>query len=214
MLHCWTLRPRVRLWDEEEEVLKWLVRRGVPASYRDLYGLTLLHAAVFCKGDSLVHILLDHGADVIALNDSPGICLLSGLAALDAETVAELFDKGMKADLTDLTGDTLLHKAAEQGNDELCNLLVKHGAKVDAVNLLGRTPLYAAIFFLLDREACYIPQDIMERTFVTLVTLGADINATCYPEERTVLERALECNDMSVVMMLFAHGTMLRDILG
>mmetsp|Transcript_49197 Transcript_49197/g.76799 ORF Transcript_49197/g.76799 Transcript_49197/m.76799 type:complete len:347 (+) Transcript_49197:157-1197(+) len=49
-------------------------------------------------------------------------------------------DVKVDVDVEDSKGNTALHKAAWHGHVEVCRLLVRHGADVDRINNVGKTP--------------------------------------------------------------------------
>ena len=62
------------------------------------------------------------------------------------ETVAVVVALGGDVNATSRTGDTALHVAAALGYETVVRLLVEHGARVNARNARGITPLAAAMF--------------------------------------------------------------------
>ena len=52
-----------------------------------------------------------------------------------------LCDNKADVNVQDHDGDTPLHWAAIEGYLEICDLLIEHGADVNAVNIKGQTPL-------------------------------------------------------------------------
>jgi len=112
--------------------------------------------------------------------------------------VEELLDGG-KADVNaiDRNGDTPLHAAARGCHRRVAELLLAKGAKIDARNFAGETPLFAAASFNV-------------RTGVTEVLLdgGADVNAKNVSGE-TPLRKALRQNGGGggdVAALLRQHG--------
>ncbi|XP_062505024.1 poly [ADP-ribose] polymerase tankyrase-1-like [Corticium candelabrum] len=89
-----------------------------------------------------VRLLLSHGADVTVLNKQQRKPL-----HLANESVLKSYDSfGANANARTKDGETLLHTAAGGENDcpELCSMLLKHNAKIDAVDRDGNQPLHLA----------------------------------------------------------------------
>ena len=66
--------------------------------------------------------------------------------ANDTEGVRELVASGEDPNATDADGFTPLHFAAQEWSLGAAEVLLEHGALVDAVNLAGNTPLFVAVF--------------------------------------------------------------------
>jgi len=88
----------------------------------------------------------------------------------------------------DHLGDTPLHWAVRSGPEEATQMLLAHGADVDAVNQEGETPLRAA---LAEKRL-----DVAE----ALYAHGAD---TSRP---SLLDKAVDAREIEVVDWLLAHG--------
>jgi ankyrin repeat protein len=113
---------------------KFLIEKGADVNASDgQTGETLLHA-VLCNTDRLVYdkvlqILLSSGAD-------PNVAAKNG-----AETGGLMRDSRTK-------GETPLHRAAAFGNEGTITMLLEHGAKIDAQDANGDTPLSWASWYL------------------------------------------------------------------
>jgi ankyrin repeat protein len=64
----------------------------------------------------------------------------------DLPKVRDLLIKGVNPNVADNDGFTPLHFAAQQWAVEAADLLLQHGAYVDATNCHGNTPLWTAVF--------------------------------------------------------------------
>ena len=64
----------------------------------------------------------------------------------NASEVLEVRRAGADPNSTDKQGFTPLHLAAQEGAVDTLKLLLEHGARVDAVNIFGNTPLFTAVF--------------------------------------------------------------------
>jgi ankyrin repeat protein len=95
------------------------------------------------KGDAkAVKNLLDRGVGVNLLNEVKDI----PLHLAKTKDVAELLlSKGSELDRPNAFGGTPLHMAAINGRPEVAAVLIEHGAKVNALDMVGATPLDHAI---------------------------------------------------------------------
>ena len=101
----------------------------------------------------MMRILLEAGADPFlpnAYNVTP-LMIASGLGENDArrpqdhlvvDTVRLLLELGSDVTVTNRYGQTALHGAASMWEDGVIQLLIDHGANVNAEDQRGRTPLY------------------------------------------------------------------------
>lgn len=125
--------------------LLYLLARSRPVA-RQPRDCTPLGLAAF-KGDTArINALLGKGAD-INQQDRVGRTALH-LAALHerVDVVRMLLDAGAEVDVTDQRfGYRPLHFSARKGNAGVSELLVRHGADLDAQSLRGKTALHLAV---------------------------------------------------------------------
>jgi ankyrin repeat protein len=121
------------------------------------YGATPFFLAAKSVDVPLMEVLLELGADPFVPNvdgDTPlmvaaGVGVYSqgespGLPEESAEAVKMLLDLGASVHDVDKNGETALHGPAWRGSNEAVTLLVNAGAKLDAKNNRGWTPLTIA----------------------------------------------------------------------
>lgn len=108
-----------------------LLRHGADATQALPTRFTLLHQAVAAGNVALAGLLLEHGADANAQH----------------------FPAGEAKPATPLAGDTPLHTAARTGRTNVMHLLLQSGARLEATNALGQTPLGAVLYPTLDAPA-------------------------------------------------------------
>jgi uncharacterized protein len=108
-------------------------------------GATPLLRAALCGDLTVVRLLLAHGADpqITTFDKTTALMMAAGVGWSDgmirehseAETLDVLnllLDRGVEVNLANTHGITALHGAAHKGADKAVQLLVDHGAKLDA----------------------------------------------------------------------------------
>lgn len=151
---------------------------------------------------SLVKDMISKGADVNA-RDKDGNTPLITAAILDHTVIAQyLVDHGanVKSQQHDITDsqDTALHWAAYNGNLITTELLLTHGAYVDARNGVGETPFCNAI----EEKHFEVAAILLEHK--------ADID-TRDNNDLTPLVNSVVSGEISEVAFLLAHGANLND---
>jgi len=161
-----------------------LLEEGANVDGRNEEGETPLHMAAFAGVTERVELFLEFGADVAARDRSGKTPLHKAAAQGQRKVVKILLARGADATAGDEHGETPLHDVAMgwsrglsasifAGEGETsegdyagtADLLIQHGARVDAVDLEGNTPLHNA--------AGEAHRDVAE----LLIEHGADINA-------------------------------------
>jgi ankyrin repeat protein len=164
--------PPSRRWIHARNDITWV----------DMTGDTPFVRAAFSGDVEVMRLLLDHGAD-------PAITTYEGTSALMAaaginwresqsysvspaallEAVTLCIEKGLDVNATNSMGLTALLGAANRGSNDIIELLVAHGARLDVKDAEGRTPMqWAQGVFLGDLGAQPKPD-----TIVLLQKLGA-----------------------------------------
>ncbi len=152
-----------------------LIDAGADIELAGYGGARPLHAAALAGQGRIVSLLIALGAKAEAtdnLDRTPLLSLVSG-AVESTDTLKILLEAGADPNLLD--GPVRLRAldyAAMQGRAAVAEILLSHGAKVNASdNLYGKTPLhYAIAFCLIDARG---HQEVIE----VLIAHGADVNA-------------------------------------
>lgn len=144
--------------------------------------------------------LLAAGADPNTCDARHGVPALYGVTGLNhAPAIARLLlEAGAEVD----DGESVFH-AAERFHEEALELLLSHGADLNATGDWGNTPLY---FLLRYRDVGHRPE--VERGLRWLLDHGADPNVLC---DRDLRESALHVavrrgQDARIVTLLLEHG--------
>ena len=114
------------------------------AGFVDLWspdGFTALHLAAFFGHEEIAAELLRRGADVnaVARNPLQVQAIHSAAAGNHTGVVRVLLDRGADPNARQEGGFTPIHAAAQNGNDELYELLVARGANQEAATDDSRT---------------------------------------------------------------------------
>ncbi|XP_054849660.1 histone-lysine N-methyltransferase EHMT1-like [Eublepharis macularius] len=111
---------------------------------QDSGGRSPLFWATEYRQESLVELLLAHGADP-AVRDKEGNLCLHWAASVGCAPIARmLLEAGSDLNALNDQGDTPLHVAAQERRYKCIILLLAHGAEVCLKNKAGRTPLQCA----------------------------------------------------------------------
>jgi ankyrin repeat protein len=194
---------------------------------------TDLHEAVKAKDVARVQALVNAGADPNKRSpyDSP---LHVAVRFGPPELVIALLDAGADIELTGYGGIHPLHGAAQAGQNKILSVLLARGARVDALDNVGRTPLMtfvsgavgdaASLKLLLAAGAdpnlvdgathlyalhYTAMQGRIDET-ILLVTAGANVNAKDSLYGKSPLHFAMDCHAQrgaqEVVQFLIDHG--------
>ncbi len=114
-------------------------------------GKTIFQSAIEWRDLKLAQYLLDHGADVDAVNKdttqplimSP-LLMAAGTGDSSFDLVKFLIDRGANVNTTGRGRETPLHRATQLTAPRIMQLLIDHGANLDARNDMQQTPLLLA----------------------------------------------------------------------
>jgi len=120
-------------------------------------------------------LMVAAGVGVYSQGESPG------LPEESAEAVKILLDLGASVDDVDKNGETALHGPAWRGSNEAVTLLVKAGAKLDAKNNRGWTPLTIAdgVYYnariMMNKHTAQLLRELMTARGLDTSDTGANI---------------------------------------
>jgi ankyrin repeat protein len=116
----------------DQDLVKQVLDLGTNPDARDVDGGTSLQWAAWYGYDEIVSILLDHGADVNAVDGTSGRRPLHEAAEHgNLSTVKILLARGADVDAKDIWEWTPLHRAATQGGWKVVDTLLRHGADIN-----------------------------------------------------------------------------------
>lgn len=170
-----------------------LLAKGADPNYQDNSGNTPLHRAVSSKNTDIFNVLVNSSRVSLDVRNGDGLTPLAlALRCLaDNDTFATvLVRKGASIEASNpITGDTLLHLAAKEGNETAGIFLSGNCTKVNTLNNRGETPLHLAAEAGLDNLV------------VSLLKQGkqARVDQLCH----ATLSRLLLCN-LFVLLLSFS----------
>lgn len=126
--------------------IRWQRAQGDTALHsifhRVLYHPRPYHAAY--RRAALTNLLLEHGADVNAVNNA-GETPLFAASEYEPRAVRIMIRYGADVNARTQSGETVLHRAARRASPSVVETLVLFGADINAVDNQGRTPLHVSL---------------------------------------------------------------------
>jgi len=182
-----------------KEAATLLIDSGAQMNAKDHAGHTPLDVAVAQKRQEVVQILEAKGgkpSDTVVPTGQGGNIFY--WMAASAEQVKGLLDKGEKVDVRDRDGKTLLHKAAEQGNGPVIELLLTQGLDLNAKDARGCSPLHVAVLAGKTEAAELLLDESAKLDVFTAAALGKleDVKTTIKADPTTVCLVDHEANSL------------------
>jgi ankyrin repeat protein len=154
------------------------------------------------SGDvELMKLLFEHGADpkIATVNNTTALAVASGIGWVEGvtyehsakdsvEAVKLLLDLGVDPNIDDGDGRTALHGAAHKGRNDVVQLLVDHGAKLDARDLGSRDTGIGAL-----QGHGWLPVDYADG----LVRVGVQ-SAIPHPETAALIRKLMKERDLAI----------------
>lgn len=132
----------------QTEEVRRLIKEGVDVNKRTGSGETALMLAVWDNRIEVARILIEHGADVNAIEPKGDIEVTALMIAARygrIKMMRLLIEHGADVNAKSLEhGYTVLQRAVRNGQTEAVKLLIEHGADVNARNGVGLTAMYYA----------------------------------------------------------------------
>jgi ankyrin repeat protein len=189
------------------ETVRYLLSKGADATVRDETGAGSLHLAALAGDAESVSVLLAAGADAKAADRDGATALMRALQQCNMDAVQALIAKGANVNAAlvsagqvkfgpiQLVNMTPLATAAPYCDAGISRTLLDSGARVNAADVRGLTPLMLAVA----SEA-----QTADRVRA-LLKAGAEVNAKSVTGE-TALDWALKYGDASVISALREAG--------
>jgi len=149
--HGVDLNPRTT---ESPPVRNELLSATGTLEWVDFTGQTPFLTAALAGDLTVMHLLLDHGADpnIATIHGTTPLMAAAGVNWVVSQTFTEgpealleavtlCIDLGMDVNAANSMGITAVMGAANRGSDDIIRLLVAHGARLDVVDAEGRSPL-------------------------------------------------------------------------
>ena len=172
-----------------------------------LDGATPLHRASQNRRPKIVELLLAHGANAHA-EDSNGRNPLHHLSpslnwlGVDPQDVLRvtqlLLGQGVDVNVLDEKRETPLHIASSVGHLENIQVLLDHGAKADAENVDGQTPLHLVSQSHFDEENSNVTRLLLQQ--------GMNVNTRDIKQRATPLHFASFRGHFQIAHVLLDHG--------
>ena len=227
----------------EPEVVETLLKRAIKVNVKNHWSETGLHLVSRGiqdpeSGVRVAELLLEHGAELNTRSTNNETPLHVASCFGKPRIVRLLFDRGADANAEARDGTKLLHQVAfglyesQEDGVRIAELLLKHGAEVDARSKAHRTPLHLAssagklemVRLLLDHGATvnaeddrgekplhkvsygiYRSEEDGIRVAQLLLERGADVNTRCN-DHKTPLHLASYFGNVEIVRLLLDHG--------
>ncbi|MDH3533601.1 MAG: ankyrin repeat domain-containing protein [Gammaproteobacteria bacterium] len=123
---------------DDVEIARALIESGADASAANVYGITPLSLACTNRSAAMVNILLQGGADANAATWNGESVLMDCTRTGASEAVAELLAAGANPNTAESSkGQTPLMWGAAGGHAEITQLLIEHGADINAATKLS-----------------------------------------------------------------------------
>ncbi|WP_187146241.1 ankyrin repeat domain-containing protein [Candidatus Amoebophilus asiaticus] len=171
-----------------------LAAENINVNFKDGSGDTLLHSALKRGNEEAFKGLIAKGADVNSPDKDGKTPLLVAIEEYKQSFISILLQAGnINVDAKDSLGNTLLHIALKQDNEEAFKRLIAKGVDLNARDLFGHTPLWLAILKKNERAV----SALLERGDI-------DVNAVNNNYERfTPLHLAIsEGNEVAISALL------------
>uniref|UniRef100_A0A2R5LJ33 Ankyrin repeat and fyve domain-containing protein 1 n=1 Tax=Ornithodoros turicata TaxID=34597 RepID=A0A2R5LJ33_9ACAR len=187
-----------------------LLRKGASVNEQDCNGNTPLHRCIEANNSKVFHLLLNCDSLNLELKNNDEHTALwhtlhtSGGPYDAGSFAAQLADRGANLDsVNKITGDSLLHLAAQTRNEEAGQFLVDRGAKCNIINGKGETALHVACRMGLAKLARALLDHGADPNKQSLSISAMDDETTAYLQ--TPLHLAVLCEHADTVKSILEY---------
>lgn len=117
--------------DSQMDLFQKLITEGANTNITNTEGTSLLTLAIARGDNKSLTLLLEHGADVEAIDAKGETCLQAALELANYNAAIALIEAGANPNHAGRMALSPLHYAANNGNHEICQLLLTKGAAIN-----------------------------------------------------------------------------------
>jgi ankyrin repeat protein len=128
-----------------DQMIAFLIARGIDVNGRDMEGKTPLHHAVYHQNRPMIEQLLHNGADINAQDRKGETPLLSAITYRHAKTIRLLLQRGANPAIPDKRSRTPLFKAVWAGLKPITMLLLEQAHNLAVKTATGYNLIHAAV---------------------------------------------------------------------
>ena len=177
-----------------KKVFETLIKHGADVNATNKNNRTALMIACNMGNVDAIDVILNAGGNPNIADDDGGSCIQYAVDAGCSKTVLKtLINHGADVNVTNKNNTTALLLAIKKGNMDTIYVLLKAGANPHIANDNGFACIYCAVF-----ENC--SQDVLE----TIITHGADVNATDKNNETALMVACRKGNINTINVLLNA----------
>lgn len=127
------------------DMMQFLLSKGVHINAQDVYGVTALHNAVLQNNIRPVEFLLTNGADIDTKDDNGNTALHLAVNKGCRRVIKFLLSQVKNVNITDQDDRTVLHLAARNEDIYTINAILDKEVEIDAQDCDNETALYIAV---------------------------------------------------------------------